>query len=82
MSVADTHLVTIGGQEEVRVHLAEGGKGRVVCRCKGPKGSVHEVGDGGGLIEGDLTPENGGGVVSPPHTLLQHCQVQGLAGVD
>ena len=54
VGVADADVAAVGGEEEVRVHLAEGGEGGVVDGGKGAERSVHEVGDGRGLGHGQL----------------------------
>ena len=54
MSIADAQLIPVRREQEVRVRLGEGGKRRVVNRGKGPKRSIHEVGDGRGLADREL----------------------------
>ncbi len=52
VGIADPHLTPIGGEQEVRVHLGEVGKGGVIDRCERTKRAIHEVGDGRGFHHG------------------------------
>ena len=52
VGITDTQVTAIGGEKEVRVHLGQGGKRRVVDWSKGAEGTVHEIGDRGGLEHG------------------------------
>ena len=52
MGITDTQVTAIGGEKEVRVHLGQGGKRRVVDWSKGAEGTVHEIGDRSGLEHG------------------------------
>lgn len=82
VSIADPQITSIGGNQEIRVHLREGGKGRVIHRGKGAKWPIHEVGDRGGLHHGQLSTQHSGSIVAHTNVVAQCSKIHWFARIN